>query len=105
MVPSILLSGRARPHAAVNRTGTRYPEGRVLLVEFTTSTPLNGPNAGKTTGTVNPGVMWVNRYLQAGVEANIPMNAQSGRDVGVRAQAHLYRSHDLSRFLRQADLR
>lgn len=90
MVPSIPFSGRARRHTAVNRTGTRYPEGRVPLVEFTTSTPLNGPNAGKTTGTVNPSVSWVNRSLRVGVEANIPMNAQFGRDVGVRAQAHLY---------------
>jgi hypothetical protein len=45
---------------------------------------------GKTTRTVNPGVIWVSRYLQVGVEAIIPMNAQSGRDGGVRAQAHLY---------------
>ena len=29
-------------------------------------------------------------YLQIGVEAIIPINASSGRDVGVRAQAHLY---------------
>ena len=39
---------------------------------------------------VNQGVIWVNGYLQVGVEAIIPINAQSGRDVGVRAQAHLY---------------
>jgi len=32
----------------------------------------------------------VNRYLQVGVEAIIPINASSGRDLGVRAQAHLY---------------
>jgi len=95
--PKILQLGLALEYSLVtnhytgaNRTGTRYPEGWVPLVEFTTSTPLNGPNAGKTTGTVNPGVIWVSRYLQVGVEAIIPMNAQSGRDVGVRAQAHLY---------------
>jgi hypothetical protein len=52
--------------------------------------PLNGPNAGRTTGTVNPGVIWVSRYPQVGVEAIIPINIQSGRDLGVRAQAHLY---------------
>src|SRR5882762_5560297 len=73
-----------------NRTGTRYPEGWVPLVEFTTATPLNGPLAGRTTGTVNPGVIWVSRYLQVGVEAIIPMDAHSGRDLGFRAQAHLY---------------
>ena len=95
--PKILQLGFALEYSLVNnyytganRTGTRYPEGWVPLVEFTMATPLNGPLAGKTTGTVNPGVIWVNRYLQIGVEAIIPINASSGRDVGVRAQAHLY---------------
>jgi hypothetical protein len=95
--PKVLQLGLALEYSLVNnmytgpnRTGTRYPEGWVPLVEFTTSTPLNGPNAGKTTGTVNPGVILVSRYLQFGIEAIIPMNAQSGRDLGVRAQAHLY---------------
>jgi hypothetical protein len=73
-----------------NRTGTRYPQGWVPLIEFTTATPLNGPLVGRTTGTINPGVIWVNRYLQVGVGAIIPINASSGRDLGVRAQAHLY---------------
>jgi hypothetical protein len=64
----------------------------VPLVEFALQTPLNGPSAGQTTGTVNPGVVWVSRYLQIAVGAIIPMNARSGRDVGARAQAHLYLS-------------
>ena len=60
------------------------------MIEFTTATPLNGPLVGRTTGTVNPGFIWVSRYLQVGVEAIIPMDAHSGRDVGARAQDHLY---------------
>ena len=95
--PKILQLGFALEYSLVtnqytgaNRTGTRYPAGWVPLVEFTTATPLNGPLAGRTTGTVNPGVIWVSRYLQAGVEAIIPIDARSGRDLGVRAQAHLY---------------
>src|SRR4030081_974095 len=95
--PKILQLGFALEYSLVtnqytgpNRTGTRYPEGWVPLVEFTTATPLNGPLAGRTTGTINPGVIWVSRYLQAGVEAIIPIDARSGRDLGVRAQAHLY---------------
>jgi hypothetical protein len=97
--PKILQLGFALEYSLVsnqytgaNRTGTRYPEGWVPLIEFTTATPLNGPLAGRTTGTINPGVIWVSRYLQAGVEAIIPMDARSGRDLGVRAQAHLYLS-------------
>ena len=95
--PKILQLGLALEYSLVtnmytgaNRTGTRYPEGWVPLVEFTTATPLDGPLAGRTTGTVNPGVIWVSRYLQVGVEAIIPMDAHSGRDLGFRAQAHLY---------------
>jgi hypothetical protein len=95
--PKILQLGFALEYSLVtnmytgpNRTGTRYPEGWVPLIEFTTATPLNGPLAGRTTGTVNPGVIWVSRYLQVAVEAIIPMDAHSGSDLGVRAQAHLY---------------
>jgi hypothetical protein len=95
--PKILQLGFALEYSLVtnmytgpNRTGTRYPEGWVPLIEFTTATPLNGPLAGRTTGTVNPGVIWVSRYLQVGVEAMIPIDAHSGRDLGFRAQAHLY---------------
>jgi hypothetical protein len=69
---------------------SHYSQGWVPLVEFAFQTPLDGPLAGRTTGTVNPGVIWVGRYLQFGAEAIIPIN--SGRDVGVRAQAHLYLS-------------
>src|SRR6202521_2659676 len=87
--PKILQLGFALEYSLVtnqytgpNRTGTRYPEGWVPLVEFTTATPLNGPLAGRTTGTVNPGVIWVNRYLQVAAEAIIPIDAHSGRDIG-----------------------
>ena len=97
--PKILLLGFALEYSLVtnmytgpNRTGTRYPQGWVPLVEFTTSTPLNGPLAGRTTGTVDPGFIWVDRYLQVAAEAIIPMDAHSGRDIGARVQAHLYLS-------------
>src|ERR1700730_13359271 len=97
--PKILQLGFALEYSLVtneytgpNRTGTRYPQGWVPLVEFTTSTPLNGPLAGRTTGTVNPGFIWVDRYLQVAAEAIIPMDAHSGRDIGARVQAPLYLS-------------
>ena len=75
----------ANMYTGANRTGTRYPEGWVPLVEFTTATPLNGPLAGRTTGTVNPGFIWVSRFLQVAVEAIVPMDAHSGRDLGARS--------------------
>jgi hypothetical protein len=43
-----------------------------------------------TTGTVNPGVIWVGDYFQVGVEAIIPINRASGTSVGMVAQLHLY---------------
>ena len=109
--PKILQLGFALEYSLVdnlytgpNRTGTRYPDGWVPLVEFTTSTPLNGPLAGKTTGTVNPGFIWVNRFLQVAVEAIIPMDAKfRPRPRCARTGAPLS-SRDLPRFLREADL-
>lgn len=70
--------------------GSRYAGGWIPIVEFALQTPLNGPTAGQTTGTVNPGVIWVGQYLQVAVEAILPINTTSGSDIGVRAQAHLY---------------
>jgi hypothetical protein len=45
---------------------------------------------GQTTGTVNPGFIWINRYGQFGVEAQIPMNRASGSHVGILVQAHIF---------------
>ena len=97
--PNILLWSFALEYSLLttsysdgDRKGRRIHQGWVPLVEFALQTPLNGPLAGQTTGTVNPGVIWVDRYLQVGVEAIVPINARSGRDIGVRAQAHLYLS-------------
>jgi hypothetical protein len=43
-----------------------------------------------TTGTVNPGVIWVGSYFQVGVEAIVPINRASGTSIGAIAQLHLY---------------
>jgi len=43
-----------------------------------------------TTGTINPGVIWVGNTFQVGIEALIPINRQSGTNVGVIAQLHFY---------------
>lgn len=56
------------------------------LVEFTFETPTHG----KTTGTINPGLLWSGQYVQVGVEAIIPANHATGRNVGVIAQLHFY---------------
>jgi hypothetical protein len=44
----------------------------------------------RTTGTVNPGVIYVADKFQLGFEAIIPVNRASGDGVGVIGQLHLY---------------
>lgn len=45
---------------------------------------------GQTTGTINPGLIWVNRYGQFGIEAQIPVNRASGSHTGILVQAHVF---------------
>jgi hypothetical protein len=64
----------------------------IPLVEANLQTPVaNTLTSGTlTTGTIQPGVIWVGNTFQVGVEALIPINRQSGSNVGVIAQLHLY---------------
>jgi hypothetical protein len=64
----------------------------IPLVEATLQTPVaNTLTSGTTTtGTINPGVIWVGNTFQFAVEALIPINRQSGTNVGMIAQLHLY---------------
>ena len=64
----------------------------IPLVEATLQTPVSNTftSGTLTTGTINPGVIWVGNTFQIGVEALIPINRQSGTNVGVIAQLHLY---------------
>lgn len=62
----------------------------IVEVQFTTPVANNFGNSFVTTGTIQPGVIWVGNYFQVGVEAVIPVNGQSGSNVGVMGQVHLY---------------
>jgi hypothetical protein len=64
----------------------------IPIVEASLQTPVaNTATSGTvTTGTINPGVIWAGKYYQLGVEAMIPVNRQSGTNVGVIGQLHLY---------------
>jgi len=64
----------------------------VPIVEASFQTPVaNNLNTGiGTTGTINPGVIWVGNKFQVGLEAIVPINRASGSGVGVMAQLHLY---------------
>src|SRR3984957_3701275 len=64
----------------------------IPIVEVDMQTPVanNYGNSFVTTGTINPGVIWVGSYFQVGIEAPIPVNKQSGHGIGVLGQLHLY---------------
>jgi hypothetical protein len=64
----------------------------IPLVEATLQTPVSNTftSGTQTTGTINPGFIWVGNTFQVAVEALIPINRQSGTNVGVIAQLHLY---------------
>ncbi|MEO7129169.1 MAG: hypothetical protein ABI040_09960 [Rhodoferax sp.] len=70
----------------VRDIGLSQPFANMIpLVEVALST-----SQGQTTGTVNPGVIWMGRYAQYGVEAQIPINRASGSGVGVLFQVHFF---------------
>jgi hypothetical protein len=64
----------------------------IPLVEATLQTPVANTitSGNQTTGTINPGVIWVGNTFQIAVEALIPINRQSGTNVGVIGQLHLF---------------
>ena len=76
----------------VKDVGLPAPLNRMIpIVEFAMQTPLDAPTGnGRVTGTINPGIIWFGRYLQLGLEAVIPMNERSGKNVGVIGQLHFY---------------
>jgi hypothetical protein len=64
----------------------------IPIVEAQFETPVsNTADSGtKTTGTINPGIIYVGATDQIGVEAIVPINRDSGGNVGVIGQLHIY---------------
>jgi hypothetical protein len=64
----------------------------IPIVEASLQTPVSNTfsSGTKTTGTISPGVIWAGRYMQVGVEALIPVNRESGSNIGVIGQLHWY---------------
>lgn len=77
----------------VEDIGLGAPFNRLIpLVEVNMQMPLNRQDNGgsRSTGTVNPGVIWAGTHFQVGVEAMLPVNDASGRGVGGIAQLHFF---------------
>jgi hypothetical protein len=62
----------------------------IPLVEIDIENPLDRGFAGKTTATVNPGIIWAGKYFQLGLEAVVPINERTGKNVGIRGQVHFF---------------
>jgi hypothetical protein len=62
----------------------------IVEAQFETPVANNFGNSPITTGTINPGVIWVGTYFQVGAEAVFPVNHASGTGVGFLGQLHLY---------------
>jgi hypothetical protein len=75
----------------VKDVGLGAPFNRMIpLVELPLETCLNRGCGGRTTGTVNPGLIWFGKYIQLGIEAAIPINDRSGKNIGVRGLLHFF---------------
>jgi len=70
----------------VKDLGLPIPLDRMVpLAELDFQTAVDRGAAGKTVGTANVGVVWVGTIVQIGMEAVVPVNERSGKNVGVRA--------------------
>lgn len=81
----------------VQDVGLPAPFNRMIpIVELPMQTSVEGTS--RTTGSVNPGIIWFGRYIQLGLEAVIPVHgntldqAEEPRQgsVGLLAQVHFY---------------
>ena len=94
--PNVLQLGLALEYSLpylqsqVRNIGLGVPFDRLIFVtELSLDTPLDR-GGGKTTGTINPGLLWAGQYVQLSAEAIIPWNRGSGHAVGILAQLHFY---------------
>src|SRR5581483_10878532 len=62
----------------------------IVEAQFATPVANNFGNSNATTGTINPGVIWVGSYFQVGLEATIPVTRESGTGIGFLGQLHFY---------------
>jgi hypothetical protein len=62
----------------------------ITEAQMTTPAANNLGNSWVTTGTINPGVIYIGSTYQIGLEAQLPVNRASGTGVGFLGQLHLY---------------
>jgi hypothetical protein len=78
----------------VEDVGLSTPFNRMIpIVEFAMQTSVQG--SSRTSGSINPGVIWFGRYIQLGLEAVVPVNGNAldgapQPHVGFLGQVHFY---------------
>lgn len=60
------------------------------VVEASFERPVVHGEGARTTGTINPGVIWAGRHFQLAAEATMPINGDSGRGTGFVVQVHFF---------------
>ncbi|HSB71586.1 MAG TPA: hypothetical protein VLT62_19845 [Candidatus Methylomirabilis sp.] len=96
-IPQVLQWGFAIEYSIpylqsfVKDIGLPAPFNRMIpIVELSFETPMSAGQSGRTTGTVNPGILWAGKSFQVGVEAIIPINSRTGKNVGVIGHLHFF---------------
>jgi len=75
----------------VKDIGLGVPFNRMILVaEFPMQTTLSRDKKGLTTGSINPGIVWAGKTVELGLAAELPVNARSGKTVGIMGLIHLF---------------
>jgi hypothetical protein len=75
----------------VKDMGIPWPFSRLFPeVEFGFDTPLAGDTKGRTDGFVYPGFVWAGKYIELGLEAQVPLIHNTGDNVGVVGLVHLF---------------
>ena len=75
----------------VKDVGLGAPFDRLFpTVEFNFTTNASKPNSGQTSAFANPGLIWVGRYVELGLEAKLPLNNVAGKNAGINALVHIF---------------
>lgn len=75
----------------VKYAGLKAPFNNMIpIIELPMQTCLDRGCHGQTTGYAAPGVIWLGRRLQWGIEALVPINHHTGNSVGVMLGLDLY---------------
>ncbi|MDH5480687.1 MAG: hypothetical protein OEX11_08005, partial [Nitrosomonas sp.] len=76
--------------SVVKDFGIPAPFNRMIPVVEVSANSCVDRACTHTTGSINPGVIWLGRKFQLGIEATVPFNDTTGRDVGMLAQFHVF---------------